>query len=432
MIKKIGLGLADAIIINLSIVLAFLIRYRGDIPEDRFGTYTSIAIYITILSLMSFYIFGLYDRKVIQNSELLFDVSKATVLSHILMLALDAIRFSSKLPKSVIIISLILSTILIFSLRKAVLVLTKSRNVLIIGAGKEGKLVSNKLKEMHYRIIGFIDDNKKGIINNLPILGKTKDIKRIVDEENVDEIISTVADNEKVIQIIKQVNKKIKLKIVSDLYNILISNAKIDELGIPVVEIDFNPTAEWYSGLKKAIDIACASISLILLAIPFLIISILIKTDSKGPVFYKQERIGKNGKEFQMIKFRTMKHQSEKKPTLAKKNDDRITRIGRILRVTHIDELPQIINILKGEMSFVGPRPERPFFSSKFENGIKEWKKRIEISPGLTGLAQVKGDYYTQPHKKLKYDLYYLKNQSISLDTIILLETFKKWLKGRL
>lgn len=182
--------------------------------------------------------------------------------------------------------------------------------------------------------------------------------------------------------------------------------------------------------LKKTMDIALALFGIIVF-LPFgLIIALLIKLESKGPIFYTQERVGQNGKPFKIIKFRSMVNDAEKNatPQWAQKNDPRITRLGRFLRETRLDEVPQLINILKGEISFVGPRPERPYFVSELEKSIPFYSQRHVTKPGLSGWAQIRYRYgatVDDAVKKLEYDLYYIKNLSIFLDLMILLETIQ-------
>ena len=179
-----------------------------------------------------------------------------------------------------------------------------------------------------------------------------------------------------------------------------------------------------YCFLKKIADIFCSFVLMILLLPVCFIIAILIKIDSPGPVIYKQERLGKNGKQFFILKFRTMDVSAEKDgPQWAQSNDPRCTKMGRFLRKTRLDEIPQLWNILKGEMSFIGPRPERPYFYEEFETYIHGFSNRLDVVPGLTGLAQVMGGYDLRPEEKVLYDMEYIKNRCISLDIKIILKT---------
>ncbi|WP_050615015.1 sugar transferase [Bacillus testis] len=183
--------------------------------------------------------------------------------------------------------------------------------------------------------------------------------------------------------------------------------------------------------LKRLFDICCSAILIVFLSPLLLPISLLIKIDSPGKVFYLQERIGYRGKEFNIIKFRTMITNAEKNgPQWANKNDERITRVGRVLRKIRGDELPQLLNIIKGEMSFVGPRPERLYFIVEFTKKYPQFCERLQVKPGLTGWAQVNGGYEISVENKLKLDLFYLKNKSLLFDLFILLRTIKVCITG--
>lgn len=179
---------------------------------------------------------------------------------------------------------------------------------------------------------------------------------------------------------------------------------------------------------KRIFDIIISTVILIIVSPLMLIIAILIKITSKGEIIYKQKRITKNGKEFIMYKFRTMIKDAEKEtgPILAKVNDSRITKIGKILRKTRMDELPQFLNVLKGDMSIVGPRPERKEILQKIEKELPEYKERQNVKAGITCIAHIKGDYYTKPKERLKYDKIYMEDWSLRKDVIIIVDTIKK------
>ncbi|EEK47820.1 sugar transferase [Bacillus cereus ATCC 10876] len=187
-----------------------------------------------------------------------------------------------------------------------------------------------------------------------------------------------------------------------------------------------NRQSKLYLGSKYILDVIFALLGLIILAPVILIFSLLIILESPGSPFYLQERLGINGRKFNVIKLRSMRNDAEKNGAKwAEKNDPRITKIGLFIRKTRIDELPQLFNILKGEMSLVGPRPERPMFTEKFEREIPGFKKRLEVKPGLTGWAQVNGGYEITPREKLRLDIYYINNSSLLLDFKIILKTIK-------
>lgn len=182
----------------------------------------------------------------------------------------------------------------------------------------------------------------------------------------------------------------------------------------------------FYLALKRVFDFVMAFLSAIILALPILVIAVIIKIDSKGPVFFCQDRLGKNGKPFVIYKFRTMHLDAEKNgPQWAKSNDERCTKVGRVLRACRLDELPQFVNILKGDMSFVGPRPERPCFYEEFETYIHGFSNRLAVTPGLTGLAQVNGGYELAPEQKIIYDMEYIRERTFWLDIKLMFKTIK-------
>ncbi|MFC9447532.1 sugar transferase [Bacillus cereus] len=192
-----------------------------------------------------------------------------------------------------------------------------------------------------------------------------------------------------------------------------------------IVQVE-NRQSKLYLGSKYILDVIFALLGLIILAPVMLVFSLLIILESPGSPFYLQERLGIRGKRFNVIKLRSMRNDAEKNGAKwAEKNDPRITKIGLFIRKTRIDELPQLFNILKGEMSLVGPRPERPMFTEKFEREIPGFKKRLEVKPGLTGWAQVNGGYEITPREKLRLDIYYINNSSLLLDFKIILKTIK-------
>ena len=221
------------------------------------------------------------------------------------------------------------------------------------------------------------------------------------------------------------------------LYNIISGQAKVTQLHtFPLIDIMPGLMPEWEKKLKRLMDIVL-SLGLIVFSLPItLISSLIIKLESKGPVFYKQERMGLNGKIFKIYKFRSMVSDAEKisGPVWSTKDDPRITGFGKILRKVRIDEIPQALNILRGDMSFVGPRPERPFFVEKLSHEIPLYKRRLKVRPGVTGWAQVKHKYdenIEDVKMKLRYDLFYIENMSLRMDFKILFRTIFVVLFGK-
>jgi len=229
-------------------------------------------------------------------------------------------------------------------------------------------------------------------------------------------------------EILKAARQGAQVFTVPNHYEILLGRLKhIHVNDLPLLELKLDNSISFYTVIKRTFDLILSLVLIIILITPMLLVAFIIKLTSQGPILYTQTRIGKNGKHFNIIKFRSMIHNAEQHTgaIFALKNDERITKFGNFMRKTRIDELPQLINILKGDMSFIGPRPERPAFVEQFEKEIPAYAERLRIRPGVTGLAQVHGDYNSSADTKLKYDLAYLVNQSLFLDIQILIKTIK-------
>jgi exopolysaccharide biosynthesis polyprenyl glycosylphosphotransferase len=227
------------------------------------------------------------------------------------------------------------------------------------------------------------------------------------------------------------------MKIVPDLYDIISGQARTNQIyGFPLIEIMPELMPPWERAVKRTIDIAFSLLVLVAGLPVWMLIALLIKLDSKGPVFYAQDRVGKDGSQFKMIKFRSMLHDAEKHsgPVWANKQDPRVTRTGKILRRLRLDEIPQFINVLDGDMSLVGPRPERQYFVEQFTKEIPLYSRRLKVRPGITGWAQVKHKYdetIDDVRKKVEYDLFYIENMSLRMDFKILLNTISVVLLGK-
>ncbi len=276
------------------------------------------------------------------------------------------------------------------------------------------------------------DNLKNKEYKNIKVEGNINQLPEMIDKYNAQEMILALEEDEH--DIIGDVipicdDKNVKLKIVPDLYEILSGQARTSQLyGVPLIDVMPELMPEWEKKLKRFIDIILSIIILIISSPVVLLTSIAIKLDSEGPIFFVQERMGQNGKIFKMIKFRSMKKDAEKHtgPVWSVKDDPRVTRVGKIIRKIRIDEIPQFINVLKGDMSIVGPRPERPYFVEKLSQEIPYYKRRLRVRPGITGWAQVKHKYdesIEDVKVKLRYDLFYIENMSIRMDLKILFRT---------
>ncbi len=307
------------------------------------------------------------------------------------------------------------------------------RNSVIVGAGNRGielETLIKKFPQLGYKNTGFVSVTPGNSNKNL--LGSLDDLHKIISDLDISEVLIALEDSErsKLFEIIRYCPPGIvNLKILPDTYEIVSGLARTNQLyGVPLIEV--MPEIMPYGSklFKRLLDIQLSVILLILLLPVILISGILIKSTSKGPVFYVQERVGRNGKLFRMYKFRTMYNNAEEYgPEWAGENDSRITWIGRLIRRVYLDEVPQLYNVLKNEMSIVGPRPERPFFVDILSSEISYYYKRLSIKPGITGWAQIKHKYDSSlddVREKLKYDFYYIENMSLKLDFKIMVNTF--------
>lgn len=329
-----------------------------------------------------------------------------------------------------------------------IIIRSVQRNLLIKGIGRRCGLVigfNPRAKEVLDSILtapalgidieAFVAVKNENIgkdYKGIKVEGTTDQLVEIINKYNVKEIIIALEkeDHDILVDVItKTEGKGISLKIVPDLYEILSGQARTSQIyGMPLIDIMPELMPEWEKKLKRLMDIVVSLLILILSAPITILTSIAIKIDSEGPIFFKQERLGQNGKPFNVYKFRSMIKDAEKYtgPVWSTKDDPRVTRMGKFVRKVRIDEIPQMLNVLKGEMSLVGPRPERAFFVEKLSEEIPYYRRRLKVRPGVTGWAQIKHKYdetIDDVKIKLKYDLFYIENMSLRMDFKILLRT---------
>lgn len=320
------------------------------------------------------------------------------------------------------------------------------RKTALIGCGEKAvKLASQlfQLRALGLDMAGFISDEpelKTDTIIGYPVLGTVADAEAIIAEHNISEVIvSTGKRDEDLLYKLIGISEtqQINLKLYPDMYEILSGQIKSTQIyGFPLIEVKPMLLTEWEKLAKRLMDILVSAVFLITVMPVILITAIAIKLESKGPVFYKQERLGLNGRIFRILKFRSMLQDAESHtgPVWSAKDDPRITRVGKFIRLVRIDEIPQMINVLRGEMSLVGPRPERPVFVEQLARDIPYYKRRLKVRPGITGWAQVKHKYdetLEDVKQKLRYDLFYVENISLKMDIKILFRTILVVLFGK-
>jgi len=445
--KKLLLLIGDIIIIILSFFLGSIIRF-GHVSSFKFPMKNPIILFFILFSyVFCLYVFNLYDiRGKFLTSLSLFSFF-GTLTAVGLLAILIFYLFPYAVGRGIFLISYLLVGVLAFLWRvffTSFLRIAIPRRKILIICRKKGKQAFSFLSKYdpEYEIVGFLSDapSRRNADQFFPYLGAVASLEKVVDAHKIDDIIITEELRRKKNLEKALVNcrmKGINIFDFSTFYEYLMNKIPVfsikdqwllyshgfDKLGSNV-----------YKRVKRGFDLI-VSIFLLTIILPlFFIISLLIKFTSKGPFLYFQERLGENEKPYKIYKFRTMVIEAEREePKWAEENDSRVTAVGKVLRKTRLDELPQLINVLKGDMSMIGPRPEREYFIRQLKKKIPYYSLRFAVKPGITGWAQVNYRYgatVDDAIEKLQYDLYYIKNMSLFLDLRILLKTVRVSLFG--
>jgi Undecaprenyl-phosphate glucose phosphotransferase len=461
---------SDAILAMWAFVLAYGIRfesglipvYRGYPPLEQ---YLSLLPFVAVLTPFAFWLQGVYRlRRGRSRVDDFFAVLIGSILAVVFSVlstlyvgayyASDTSRAQGAFQVSQIVwgLFLALSVMFTYASREAVRELLERRwragiglkRILIAGAGDLGRMVADRIlqhRELGYQVVGFIDDRAGGDhigYRGLPLLGTLSEVVEIALRERVDHLYVTLPleEHAKLLDLMEVTSREfIDVKVVPDILQFIALRARLEDLdGLPVININEIPLQGFNAWVKRGLDVVLSSAAMVLLAIPLAIIAAFVKWTSPGPVFYKQERMGLDGKAFTVFKFRSMHQDAEDDtgPVWAGDDDPRATTVGRWLRKLDLDELPQFWNVLKGDMSIVGPRPERPFFVEQFKHRIPQYMLRHKVKAGITGWAQVNGwRGNTSLEKRIEYDLYYIENWSVTLDLKIMWLTLVRGLFQR-
>jgi sugar transferase (PEP-CTERM system associated) len=451
--RTILLLLAEATLIFGGLIIAVYLRLGTmDAEEELIQKYGFFkAALATAFCLGAFYLYDLYDFvRMHDRRELVLRLIQALGLAWVAL----AIAFYAlprlMIGRGVTLIALPLALLLMVAWRISIHWFLGhpdyGERILIVGSGAAAIEIARETIERRdagFRILGFVDNDPellgKSLINPR-VVGLTSELAAIVERENVDRIVVSMGErrgqfpSEQLLDL--SLSGNVTIEEGASFYERLTGRVHLDMLRPSWLIFSGRGRQKRMSGIARAVLHRGVALVGALLSLPVAVLTaLLIKLESPGPVLYKQERVGKNGRPFTIMKFRSMRVDAEKDgPVWARSMDDRTTRVGRIIRKIRIDELPQFWNILKGEMSFVGPRPERPHFVSQLAQEIPFYEQRHLIAPGLTGWAQIKypyGSSIEDARQKLQYDLYYIKNQSLMLDAAILFETIKTILFGR-
>jgi len=453
------LFLSDLFAIALSWLLAYLLRFEAGIIDVTKGVpswsqHLPLMVILLIVCGVVFHLVGLYQpRRLSTIPKELSEIIKALTISILIFVFLTYFFKEYRYSRLTILNFWVLSIFFVGLLRVLSRNLLKAlrrreynlRYVLILGDGELGQKLLHSFdshSELGLKAVGFLSDSEEKveqiITDGLRVIGTFEGLHEVLKRQKIDQVYIALPfhQHEKIKHILSSLkNELVDIKVVSDLYDFIRLGGGIDDLdGLPIINIQDTPLHGWGKIAKRALDLFVAFMGILILSPFMFIIGAVIKLTSHGPIFYKQKRMGLDGEIFEALKFRSMMVDAEKEtgPVWAKSNDSRRTPIGKILRKASLDELPQLFNIIKGEMSLVGPRPERPELIDQLKHKVPKYMLRHKIKAGLTGWAQVNGwRGNTSLEKRIEHDLYYIENWSISFDLRILFLTIFKGVINR-
>jgi sugar transferase (PEP-CTERM system associated) len=430
----------ELLLIFGSVALAALLQETPDLAANVW----KIGL-VTVICQLCLYYNDCYDLTLVHsNRELIVRLLQAAGAASIILAALYFVQPALMLGNGIFVSALFVFLIAILGWRLAFNQVTGSlkleERVLFVGTGETARKVARQILDQHdfaYRVIGFIDDDPSRIgerIVNPAIVGTPADIDRLIGVHHVDRIVVGLSDRRGKLPVQELLRAKmagVRVEDATTTYERVTGKILIDDLRPSwLIFSDGFRVSRITRLMKRTIDLTL-SVAMAIITFPAMALTALsILIDDGGPVLYRQERVGENGRTFILSKFRSMRKDAEQSgtPIWARNDDDRVTRVGRFIRKTRLDELPQLWNVIRGDMSFVGPRPERPFFVAELSREIPFYQQRHAVKPGITGWAQVKyryGSSLEDAMEKLRYDLYYIKHLSIIFDLTIVFDTVK-------
>ncbi len=457
---QVGLQLmGDVLATAAAILLAYWLRFTVEIQPVTKGV-PAISAYLRLIPVTAvlwpavFYFQGLYQRRRIRSrADEAMRVVMAVLLATILLAAglsfYRSFEFSRLFLAVFAVVDVILVTLARWTIAAVLGAIRRSggnlHKVLVIGAGDLGRQVVERLQahtEYGFSVVGFLDDDpgkQQRRLHGAPVLGTTNDLEGVVNQVDVDQVVIALplAAHQRTVQLIRRAGQLLlEIKVVPDLLQYYVMRAGVEDLdGLPMINLTQIPLEGWNQIVKRSMDIVGAVVLLVATSWLFPIVAWFIKREDGGPVFFSQVRTGLDGRSFRLYKFRSMEVEasSEVEARWTRSRDPRVTRVGSFLRRAYLDELPQLFNVLKGDMSLVGPRPEQPEYVQRFRERYPEYNARHRVRSGLTGWAQVnglRGD--TSIRQRVVHDLYYIQNWSVALDLKILWQTVRvAWHSGR-
>jgi Undecaprenyl-phosphate glucose phosphotransferase len=451
-LSALGLVITDGAMIAVAFLVAYGIRWESKLadPSINLGGLSDylglLIVQISAIITVMFWARLYHQARAVSRVDEFYAVFGAVSIGMMMSVAVSTLLFKSlefDFPRVLIIYSWLLTIVLVMIARliyHAVQWRMQARGLgrdraLIVGTGDVGRLVLEKIKgspHLGYEVIGFVHKNgetEPAQVLGVPVLGNSNDLSRLIDEQHIDEVIIALpeASDDEMLDLISKCSKaSLSIKVFPDVFQIIATQVTIDDLGgLPLLSVRDVRQRGWRVTVKRLMDVTLSAAGLVFISPLLFIIGILIKLESPGPVFYVQERMGLDAIPFMMIKFRSMRQDAEVNgPGWTTPDDPRRTKLGAFIRKANVDELPQLINVLIGDMSLVGPRPERPVYVEQFRRTIPRYMERHKEKAGLTGWAQVnglRGD--TSISERTKYDLWYIENWSLLLDIKILIRT---------
>lgn len=443
----------DAAIVIISYIIAWWLKFESPLFTEAIKTlsfweYMKSLIILVPCILIMYSAFNLYTPKRVSGRRMeIWNIFRANTLTLLIFMSLSYLIKEMDLSRWMLAFFYVLNISFGIIVRNLIRMLLKGmrkhglnqKHILLVGYSRSAEEYIDRIianPQWGYTIRGILDDTVTAgtTYKGIKVLGRVDNLMVILPQNHLDEIAITLGLNEyfRLEEIVALCEKSgVHTKFIPDYHNIIPTKPYTEDLiGLPVINIRYVPLSNQFAAaVKRAMDIFGSLCAMIIFSPIMIITAILIKLTSPGPLLFKQERVGLHNKPFMMYKFRSMVVQSTKKEEKAwtVKDDPRVTAVGKFIRKTSIDELPQLFNILKGDMSMVGPRPERPFFVEKFQEEIPRYMVKHQVRPGLTGWAQVngyRGD--TSIKKRIEHDLYYIENWTVGLDIKILFLTIFK------
>ncbi len=448
----------DLIVVSGAWLLSYWIRFKsGLVPVTKgipsFDHYLTMLLFIWLIWAFVFRRMGLYrPMRGVRRTHELWLLLNANAFAVLLLISVTYLVREKNVEFSRLVFVYFGAFATVFTVlqRSLLRVLLRElrrrgynlRYMLIVGSGQVAGDIASRIRlhrELGMQLVGCLTRDKEEVKGprGVPVLGTYKDLSRVLDRMDIDQVVVALplVDNEYLPEVMEEIGDSlVDVKVVPDIYQFVTLGGTIEEFeGLPVISLRSTPLEGFNRFLKRWLDITFSAIFLVLFSPLLLLITLIIKLTSEGPIFYRQERVSYDGSPFSILKFRTMYTDAEMQgPGWTTENDSRVTPVGKFLRSWSLDELPQLINVLRGDMSIVGPRPERPIFIKEFRQRVPRYMLRHKVPAGMTGWAQIngwRGD--TSIDKRIEFDLYYIENWSVILDLKILFMTLFKGLRDR-